>query len=203
MSFILPPLPFERDALAPHMSAETLDFHHGKHHKAYVDKTNELVAAGGLQGKSLVDVIRGAKPGPLLDDASQVWNHSFFWQCLSPGGRPPTGPLAELIERGFGSTDALLKEFSEKSAAHFGSGWAWLVLDDGTLRILTLHDGESPVAHEGIVPLFTLDVWEHAYYIDYRNARPKFIEAVLHNLVDWEFVALNLDGNGVARADQN
>ena len=202
MSFILPPLPFERDALAPHMSAETLDFHHGKHHKAYVDKTNELLGSDGLQGSSLVDVIRDARPGPLLDNASQLWNHSFFWQCLSPGGPPPTGPLAQLIERSFGSTEALLKEFGEKAAAHFGSGWTWLVLDENTLRILTLHDGESPVSHEEIAPLFTLDVWEHAYYLDYRNARPKFIEAVLHNLVDWEFVALNLDGNGVARADQ-
>ena len=202
MSFILPPLPFDREALAPHMSAETLDFHHGKHHKAYVDVTNELVNAAGLQGKSLVEVIRAAKPGPLHNNAAQLWNHSFFWQCLSPAGAPPTGRLAQLIESGFGSTEVLLSTFGEEAEKHFGSGWAWLILEDGALKITTLHDGDTPAAHEGMVPLFTLDVWEHAYYIDYRNARPHYVEAVLNNLVNWDFIALNLDEGGIERADQ-
>lgn len=202
MPFILPPLPYDREALAPHMSAETLDFHHGKHHQAYVDKTNELVGEAGLGGQSLVDVIRAAKPGPLRSDASQLWNHSFFWQCLSPDAPPPSGRLAALIDSGFGSADALIKAFAKEAVAHFGSGWAWLVLENGALKILTLHDGDTPVAHDGMVPLFTLDVWEHAYYIDYRNARPHFVEAVLGNLVNWTFVAMNLDGDGVSRGNQ-
>ena len=203
MPFVLPPLAFDRDALAPHMSAETLDFHHGKHHKAYVDKTNELVGEdSALAGKSLVEVIRAAKPGPLHNNAGQLWNHSFFWQCLTPGGSAPSAQLAQLIDSGFGSTDALLKAFAKEAAAHFGSGWAWLVLENGALKIVTLHDGDTPVAHQGMAPLFTLDVWEHAYYIDYRNDRLGFIEAVLNNLVNWNVVALNLDGNGVSRADQ-
>ena len=202
MPFMLPPLPYESTALAPHMSTETLDFHHGKHHKAYVDKTNELVDEAGLGGKLLVDVIRAAKPGPLRNNASQVWNHSFFWQCLSADSPAPSGHLAALIASGFGSTDALLKAFAKEAIAHFGSGWAWLVLENGALRIISLHDGDTPVLHAGMVPLFTLDVWEHAYYIDYRNARPGYVEAVLDHLVNWAFVATNLDGDGVLRADQ-
>ena len=207
MPFTLPPLPYARDALAPHMSAETLDFHHGKHHQAYVDQTNELAGKAGLGGRSLVDVIRSAKPGPLRNNAAQLWNHSFFWQGLSPDAPLPSGELASgelatLIERGFGSTDALLTAFAKAATTHFGSGWAWLVLDKGALAITTLHDGDSPVLHDGMVPLFGLDVWEHAYYLDYRNARPGFVEAVLGNLVNWPFVAMNLDGGGISRADQ-
>lgn len=202
MPFTLPPLPYARDALAPHMSAETLDFHHGKHHKAYVEKTNALVGEAGLGGKSLVEVIRAARPGSLCNNASQLWNHSFFWQCLSPNASSPSGQLAELIERGFGTTDALLKAFAKEAVAHFGSGWAWLMLDDGALKIRTLHDGDTPVAHSGMVPLFTLDVWEHAYYIDCRNDRAAYVEAVLANLVNWTFVAVNLDGDGIFRGDQ-
>jgi Fe-Mn family superoxide dismutase len=206
MAFTLPDLPFGRDALGDFMSAETLDFHHGKHHRAYVDKVNGRVGEQGLQGASLSQVIRAARDrgdGGLLDNGGQFWNHNFFWQCLAPPeGQRPAGRLAELIDEEFGSTDRFLKAMEEEAVAHFGSGWAWLVLDRGKLRIDSLHDGDTPVAHDGMQPLLTVDVWEHAYYVDYRNDRPKFVRALLGNLVDWDFVATNLDGGGVGRADQ-
>jgi Fe-Mn family superoxide dismutase len=208
MSFALPELPFARTALDPVMSAETLEFHHGKHHQAYIDKTNELVAGDpALSGASLTKVIRAAQRdgnAKLFNNSAQAWNHSFFWQCLAPPqGQAPEGKLAKLIEDGFGSTDAMLAKLKEEAVNHFASGWAWLVLDRGTLRITSLHDADTPVAHEGMAPLFTLDVWEHAYYIDYRNARPKFADEVLSKIVNWEFVAQNLDGRGADRADQD
>jgi superoxide dismutase, Fe-Mn family len=202
MPFVLPPLPYARDALAPHMSAETLEFHHGKHHQAYVDKTNELASAAGKSGTSLAELIETTEKGPLLNNAAQLWNHSFFWQCLSPTKQEPSGDLADRIRRDFGTTDELLKKLSSEAVAHFGSGWAWLVLDGDTLKVTSHHDADTPIAH-GVAPLFTLDVWEHAYYIDYRNARPKFAEVVLANIVNWDFVAQNLDGNGASRADQS
>ena len=207
MPFVLPELPFAKDALAPHMSAETLDFHHGKHHQAYVTKTNELIAADQeLNGSSLTRVIREANrtgQAKLFNNAAQLWNHSFFWQCLAPAAdQRPTGKLAHLIDDAFGNADAMLDKLREEAVNHFASGWAWLVLDRGSLRITSLHDADTPLVHEGMVPLFTLDVWEHAYYIDYRNERPKFAGAVLKNIVNWEFVAENLDGRGESRADQ-
>lgn len=202
MPFELPPLPFAPTALAPHMSAETLDFHHGKHHQAYVDKTNELAAEAGLGEASLVELIRTAKPGPLRSNAGQLWNHSFFWQCLTPDMAQPTGHLLSLIADRYGTTAELIGALSDESVAHFGSGWVWLLLDSGALKIVSLHDGDTPVAHQGMVPLFALDVWEHAYYIDYRNVRPDYSAAVLGNLINWAFVAENLDGKGIARADQ-
>ena len=206
MAFTLPDLPFGRDALGDFMSAETLDFHHGKHHRAYVDKVNELVGDERLQGASLSQVVRAARDRRdkgLFSNGGQFWNHNFFWQCLAPPeGQRPAGQLSELIDEEFGSTDRLLKALEEEAAAHFGSGWAWLVLDRGKLRISSLHDGDTPVAHDGMQPLFTIDVWEHAYYIDYRNERPKYVGAVLGNLVNWDFVARNFDGGGVGRADQ-
>jgi Fe-Mn family superoxide dismutase len=207
MPFQLPQLPYAKDALAPHMSAETLDFHHGKHHQAYVTKTNELVAADQeLAGSSLARVIREAHrtgQAKLFNNAAQLWNHSFFWQCLAPAeGQRPGGKLAHLIDDAFGSADAMLDKLQEEAVNHFASGWAWLVLDRGALRITSLHDADTPLVREGMVPLFTLDVWEHAYYIDYRNERPKFAGAVLKNIVNWEFVAENLDGRGEFRADQ-
>jgi Fe-Mn family superoxide dismutase len=207
MPFQLPELPFSKDALAPHMSAETLDYHHGKHHQAYVTKTNELIAADReLAGSSLARVIREANrtgQAKLFNNAAQLWNHSFFWQCLAPAkGQQPDGKLAHLIDDAFGNSEAMLDKLHEEAVNHFGSGWAWLVLDRGALRITSLHDADTPLVHEGMVPLFTLDVWEHAYYIDYRNERPKFAGAVLKNIVNWEFVAENLDGRGEARADQ-
>jgi Fe-Mn family superoxide dismutase len=206
MPFTLPDLPFDRNALGDYMSAETLEFHHGKHHKAYVDKVNAAVGDKSLDGASLSAVIRAAaerNDKGLFNNAGQIWNHNFFWQCLAPpDAQRPVGRLAALIEDEFGSTDAMLKALADEAVGHFASGWAWLVLDGGKLRITSLHDGDSPVAHDGMQPLLTVDVWEHAYYIDYRNARPDFAEKVLGNIVNWEFVAQNLDGNGVSRADQ-
>lgn len=206
MPFTLPALPFASDALRPHMSAETLDFHHGKHHQAYVDKINALLEDKDLAAGSLVELIRAAKEKgdkPLFNNAAQHWNHSFFWQCLAaPQGQRPMGQLAELIDEGFGSADALLAKLKEEAVAHFASGWAWLVLDGGKLKVTSLHDADTPVVHEGMKPLLTLDLWEHAYYIDYRNERPKYVETLLGNIVNWEFVAKNLDGDGVSRADQ-
>jgi len=205
MAFSLPDLPFAKDALEPYMSAETLDFHYGKHHKAYVDKVNGWIEEKDLGGKSLVDVIRLARnkgDKGLFNNAAQIWNHTFFWNCLAASGQKPTGELASKIEQAFGSTEAMLKMLGEEAAGHFASGWAWLVLDDGQLKITSLHDADTPVAYEGMKPLLTLDVWEHAYYVDYRNARPKFIESVLGNIINWTFVAQNLDGRGLERADQ-
>ncbi len=206
MPFSLPDLPYPRDALGDFMSAETLDFHHGKHHQAYVDKTNALLEEEKQGGGTLSGVIRAAKAKGdkgLFNNSAQLWNHSFFWQCLAPAeGQRPTGKLGALIEECFGTTDGLLAALKEEAVGHFGSGWAWLVLDGGKLRVASLHDADTPVVHEGMTPLLTLDVWEHAYYIDYRNERPKFAESVLGNIVNWEFVAQNLDGEGVSRADQ-
>jgi Fe-Mn family superoxide dismutase len=206
MAFELPALPFSKEALAPHMSAETFEFHHGKHHKAYVDKTNALVAdKPDLAGAKLSDVIRHAKSSGdkgLFNNSAQTWNHSFFWQCLSPEKQAPSGTLAAMIEDSFGSTENLVAKLKEESIGHFSNGWGWLILDGGVLKVGSLHDGDSPVAHDGMVPLLTLDLWEHAYYIDYRNARPAYLDAVLANLINWEFVAKNLDGQGISRADQ-
>ena len=204
MAFELPPLPYDKSALAPHMSAETLEFHHGKHHKAYVDKTNGFVTEKGLEGRKLSEVIAHAKSTGdkgLFNNSAQIWNHSFFWQCLSPAKQAPTGKLAELITSGFGSTEELVKKLVTESTNHFASGWGWLVLDRGSLKVTSLHDADTPVVYEGMQPLLTIDVWEHAYYIDYRNARPAYLEAI-QNIINWDFVAQNLDGQGVSRADQ-
>jgi len=207
MPFQLPELPYARDALAPHMSAETLEFHHGKHHRAYVNKANEMVEnERELSGASLIRVVREAHRSghtKLFNNAAQLWNHSFFWQCLAPAeGQQPTGKLGHLIQDAFGNPEALLQKLHEEAVNHFSNGWAWLVLDRGALRIASLHDADTPIVHDGMVPLFTLDVWEHAYYIDYRNERPKFATAVLSNIVNWEFVGQNLDGRGFERANQ-
>ncbi len=204
MPFTLPDLPYAIDALAPHMSAETLEFHHGKHHKAYVDKANALVADKQVGERSLVDLIADKAvqaDKPLFNNLAQIWNHSFFWQSLSPHSAPPSDRLANMISEQFGSTDTLVGELVAEGVAHFGSGWAWLVLDGDVLKIISTHDADTPIAH-GLAPLLTLDVWEHAYYIDYRNARPKYAESVLGNIIDWSFVARNLDGQGASRADQ-
>jgi Fe-Mn family superoxide dismutase len=204
MPFVLPELPFDRAALDPHMSAETLEFHHGKHHKAYVDKANSLIAEKGAAEQSLIETIAAARAAGdkgLFNNAAQIWNHSFFWQCLAPAGQKPSGKLAEMIDAKFGSTDALLEALVKEAVGHFASGWAWLVLDGDELAITSLHDADTP-ADKGPKPLLVLDVWEHAYYIDYRNARPKYAETVLGNIINWEFVAQNLDGNGASRADQ-
>jgi len=208
MAFQLPALPFPKDSLAPHMSAETLDFHHGKHHRAYVEKTNGLIGeTKAFEGASLTEVVKAAKAKGetrLFNNSAQLWNHSFFWQCLAPAqGQKPSGKLLSLIEQEFGDTATLLKALADEGANHFSNGWAWLLLDRGKLNIMSLHDADTPLVHDGMTPLFTLDVWEHAYYIDYRNERPKFADAVLSNIVNWDFVAQNLDGEGAKRTDQD
>lgn len=205
MPFVLPELPYAKDAFGSIISSETFDYHHGKHHNAYVVKTNELVAGdSSLAGAKLTDVIKAAKDSgnkALFNNSAQVWNHSFYWLGLSPQKQEPTGRLADLIAEAFGSTDELLAKFKAEGVGHFSNGWAWLVLNNGKLEITSLHDADSPVAH-GLTPLLTLDVWEHAYYVDYRNVRPDYLDAVLKNAINWEFVAQNLDGQGVSRADQ-
>ena len=206
MAFQLPELPYAKDALAPVMTAETLEFHWGKHHRTYVTKTNDMIAdKANLSGASLVDVIRAARDNDdkkLFNNSAQLWNHSFFWQCLSPEQQQPSGRLAQLINDDFGGVEPMLQKLGDEAVNHFSNGWAWLVLDRDQLKITSLHDADTPLVHEGMVPLFTLDVWEHAYYIDYRNERPRFATAVLSNIVNWDFVAQNLDGQGSARADQ-
>ena len=201
MAFTLPDLPYAKDAFGKLISAETFDYHHGKHHLAYVNKANELVAAdASLQGKSLIELIKSSKGG-LFNQVGQIWNHSFYWQCLSPTKQEPTGKLMELIDAQFGSTDALVDALKAEAVGHFASGWAALNLDGDKLVVTSYHDADCPVAH-GAKPLLIFDVWEHAYYIDYRNARPSYAEEVLRNAINWEFVALNLDGDGAGRADQ-
>jgi Fe-Mn family superoxide dismutase len=198
MAFEQPPLPFAMDALEPYgMKAETFEYHYGKHHKAYVDNLNKLVAdKPDLANKSLEDVIKASFKDPALvgvfNNAAQVWNHTFFWNSLKPsGGGEPTGELAAKINSAFGSFDKFKEEFSNAAATQFGSGWAWLIEEAGTLKVTKTPNAENPLAH-GQKALLTLDVWEHAYYIDFRNARPAFIKNFLDNLVNWDFVAQNL-----------
>jgi Fe-Mn family superoxide dismutase len=205
MAFTLPDLPYAKDALQPHMSAETFDYHWGKHHKAYVDKTNGMLGEKGLEGASLIEVIKAAKERGdkgLFNNSAQIWNHSFFWQCLAPqGSTSPSGRLKDMIDSDFGGHQQLLEKLATESANHFASGWGWLILNNGKLEVTSLHDADTPVAH-GMTPLLTIDVWEHAYYIDYRNERPRFLKSVLENIINWDFVAQNLDGKGLDRADQ-
>ena len=188
MSFQLPELPYPKNALEPHISAETLEYHYGKHHQAYVTKLNAAVQGTELENKTLEELIKTQKGG-VFNNAAQVWNHTFYWNCLSPnGGGAPTGDLAAAIDKSFGSFDKFKEEFSNACATLFGSGWAWLAKDqNGNLEILSLPNAECPLT-SGKTPILTCDVWEHAYYIDYRNARPKYIDA-FWNLVNWEFVA--------------
>lgn len=206
MAFTLPPLPFDKAALEPVLSAKSFDYHHGKHHKAYVDKVNGWIDEKGLAGKSLVEVIAQAKDQgdkPLLNNAGQIWNHDFFWQCLAPeGSTRPSDQLARLIEASFESQEHMIGKLAEEGANHFGSGWAWLVLAGDALKVMSLHDGATPLGQDGIKPLLTLDVWEHAYYIDYRNERPKFAAAVLGKVVNWDFVSRNIEGDAAAQGDQ-
>jgi Fe-Mn family superoxide dismutase len=188
MAFELPSLPYSRDALAPHISAETLDYHYGKHHRTYVDNLNKLVAGTPNESKSLEEIIRSASGG-LFNNAAQVWNHTFYWNCLSPsGGGKPTGALLAAIEKDFSSLDEFKGKFSQTAIGTFGSGWAWLVQTPaGRLELRSTSNADTPVTGKD-KPLMTCDVWEHAYYIDYRNARPKYVEA-FWNLVNWGYVA--------------
>jgi Fe-Mn family superoxide dismutase len=190
MAFTLPELPYSPDALMPHMSPETLSFHYGKHHKAYVDNLNKLVPGTEFEGKSLEDIMKKAT-GPIFNNAAQVWNHTFFWNCMAPkAGGEPTGDLAAAIQKDFGSFATFKEKFSDAATKQFGSGWGWLVKGkDGKLSILSTSNAQNPMT-EGHTPVLTLDVWEHAYYIDYRNRRPDFITA-FWNLANWNFAAEN------------
>ena len=196
MAFELPPLPYAIDALAPHISAETLEFHHGKHHQTYVTNLNNLVAGTDLDGKSLEETILAvsadAGKAGVFNNAAQVWNHTFYWQGIKPGGGgTPSGALLEKINADFGSFDAFVEQFKAAGATQFGSGWAWLVLDGGTLKVTKTGNADLPLAH-GQKALLTMDVWEHAYYLDYQNRRPDYITTFLDKLVNWDFVATNL-----------
>ena len=188
MTFTLPELPFATDALAPSISQETIEYHYGKHHAAYVNNLNKLVANTPLAELSLEDVIKQSS-GAVFNNAAQVWNHTFYWSCLKPnGGGEPKGPLAEAIQKTFGSFAAFKDEFSQTAASTFGSGWAWLIQDQtGKLAIVSTSNGDTPMT-KGQTALLTCDVWEHAYYIDYRNRRPDYI-AAFWNLVNWDFVS--------------
>ncbi|MBS1849213.1 MAG: superoxide dismutase [Actinobacteria bacterium] len=195
MAFELPALPFDPHALEPYMSAETLEYHHGKHHAAYVAKLNDAIAGTDNADKSLEDIIKGAEiDSGLFNNAAQHWNHSFFWNCLTPnGGGAATGAVADAIGSSFGSFEKFAEEFSNAAATQFGSGWAWLVTDGSKLSVTKTANADLPLKHDAKA-LLTIDVWEHAYYIDYRNARPKFVETILTNLVNWDFVNQNLAG---------
>ena len=191
MEHKLPPLPFAKDALEPVISAETLDYHYGKHHQAYVNNLNKLIVGTEFEDMPLEDIIRKSSGG-IFNNAAQVFNHTFYWHCLAPeAGGAPAGKLAEAIDQAFGSIESFKEKFSATAATTFGSGWAWLVKnDEGKLEIISTSNAGTPLT-EGKKPLLTCDVWEHAYYIDYRNARPSYIEK-FWELVNWDFVASNL-----------
>lgn len=193
MTFKLPSLPYDKSALEPYLSRETLEYHYGKHHQKYVDTLNKLVKGSEYEGKELEDIIRNSE-GKLFNQAAQVWNHTFYWHCLSPdGGGVPQGKLESRINDCFGSLDKLKEKFNAKAAANFGSGWTWLVKTaDGDLKVLNTDDADTPITGDQYTPLLAIDVWEHAYYIDYRNARPKYLEEIW-NVVNWKFVQHNFE----------
>ncbi|MGB0748899.1 MAG: superoxide dismutase [Magnetospiraceae bacterium] len=197
MAFSLPDLPYAADALEPHISANTLGFHHGKHHNTYVVNLNNLLGdAAGSSDDDLVAVIKGAagdasKAG-VFNNAAQIWNHTFYWHSMKPGGGgAPTGDLAAKIDAAFGSLDAFKEQFKTAAATQFGSGWAWLVAEGGELKIVKTGNAETPLT-TGATPLITCDVWEHAYYLDYQNRRPDYVQTFLDSLVNWDFAAANL-----------
>jgi Fe-Mn family superoxide dismutase len=195
MAITLPDLPFAKDALAPVISANTLDFHYGKHHKAYVDNLNKLIAGTELENKSLEEIIKisakdSAKAG-VFNNAAQVWNHSFYWNCLKKSGGAPEGAIAAKINAVWGNFDKFAEELKNAGVTQFGSGWAWLVLDGDQLKITKTANADTPLAH-GQKALLTIDVWEHAYYLDYQNRRPDYLAAVIQNLINWDFVNANL-----------
>ncbi len=201
MAFELPTLPYEKDALEPHMSAKTFEFHHGKHHNTYVVNLNGLLDGSDMAGKSLEEIIMAtagdsSKAG-MFNNAAQVWNHTFFWNSMKPGGGgAPSGDLAAKIDEAFGSLDKFKEAFKQAGATQFGSGWAWLVVGDGgKLEVVKTPNAENPMT-QGKTPLLTCDVWEHAYYLDYQNRRPDFLAAFLDHLVNWDFAAENLANAG-------
>jgi Fe-Mn family superoxide dismutase len=194
MAFELPALPYAKDALAPHISAETLDFHYGKHHQAYVTNLNKLLEGKPEASKSLDDIIKSSEGG-VFNNSAQIWNHTFYWKSMKPnGGGQPTGDLADAIKRDFGSFEKFAEDFTAAATTQFGSGWAWLVQGaDKKLSVTKTGNADLPMKH-GQKALLTIDVWEHAYYIDFRNARPKYIETFLKSLANWDFAAENLKG---------
>ncbi|MEO0400132.1 MAG: superoxide dismutase [Pseudomonadota bacterium] len=195
MALTLPDLPYARNALAPHISEETLNFHYGKHHQAYVDNTNKAIAGGPLDSASLEDIIHEAhgKDQGLFNNSAQIWNHTFYWNSIGPnGGGAPTGAVADAIKGAFGSYDTFKDEFAKAGATQFGSGWAWLVVKDGKLEVRKTANADLPLTEAGVTPLLTMDVWEHAYYIDYQNKRPAYISTFLDSLVNWDFANANL-----------
>ncbi len=196
MEHKLPELPFAQDALAPSLSAETLAYHYGKHHAAYVANLNKLIPGTKFENMSLEEIIKTAPAGAIFNNAAQVWNHTFYWNCLSPaGGGKPDGALAQAISQDFGSYDEFKQQFSTLAATNFGSGWTWLVKNsNGSLGIINTSNAGCPLT-EGVTPLLTIDIWEHAYYIDYRNARPAYIES-FWELVNWDFASKSLSPPG-------
>lgn len=188
MAFELPALPYAQDALAPHISAETLEYHYGKHHKTYVDKLNGLIPGTEYEGKSLEEIIKTSSGG-VFNNAAQVWNHTFYWNCLSPnGGGAATSAVAEAINKAFGSFDKFKEEFTNSAINNFGSAWTWLVKKaDGSVAIVNTSNAQTPLTDSSVKAILTVDVWEHAYYIDYRNSRPNYLNA-FWSLVNWEFV---------------
>ncbi|MGE0533043.1 MAG: superoxide dismutase [Hyphomonadaceae bacterium] len=203
--FKLPPLPFANTALEPAMSKDTLDTHHGKHHAAYIKKTNDLLQEKNWGEASLEDVVRKAHAEAdqkLFNQAAQAWNHAFFWQSLTPNAEKPAGDLKQALERGFGSIDAFRDEFLAKGESHFASGWLWLCQGaDGALALIDLHDAQTPIVDSGVKPLFVTDLWEHAYYLDHKNARRAFLETVFDKLANWSFAERQLNaarGHGEA-----
>jgi superoxide dismutase, Fe-Mn family len=192
----LPDLPYPPNALEPHLSARTLEFHHGKHHKAYVDTANKLLAETGLAGQSLEEIIVETAGDParatLFNNVAQAWNHAFFWQCMKPGGGGrPNGEVAELLDASFGGFEQFVEELKKAGATQFGSGWAWLAESGGRLEVMKTPNAENPL-HHGKKPLLTVDVWEHAYYLDYQNRRPDYLATFVDKLINWEFVNANL-----------
>lgn len=197
MAFSLPDLPYGRGALAPHISEETLNYHHGKHHQAYVTNLNGLIEGTDLEKAPLEEIINKAagdkaKAG-LFNNAAQVWNHTFYWHSMKPGGGgKPTGKIAAMIDSDLGGYDQFVKDFKAAGGGQFGSGWAWLVLKDGKLAITKTPNAETPLTEAGVTPLLTMDVWEHAYYLDYQNSRPNYMDAFINNLINWDFANKNL-----------
>ena len=196
MAFTLPDLPYAQDALEPHYSATTLSFHHGKHHQAYITKTNELIAGTDLDGKTVEEVVAAAKAkgdGLLFNQSAQIWNHTFFWNSMKPGGGgKPSGPIAEKIDAAFGSYEDFVAAFKAKAVGNFGSGWTWLCAKGDGLEIVNTDDADTPLAHDGLTPLLTVDVWEHAYYLNYQNRRPDYVQTFVDHLANWDFANANL-----------
>jgi Fe-Mn family superoxide dismutase len=190
MTLQLPELPYALNALEPYMTRRTLEVHHGKHHKAYVDNTNAAVKGTALENADLLTIIRTAKTEgntKLFNNSAQVWNHSFFWHSMKPaGGSRPIGEIAKRIESDLGGFDAFKEAFTAQATGHFASGWAWLVVKNGQLAVTSYHDADTPVVHANVTPILVVDVWEHAYYLDYQNARAAFIEVFLSHLINWE-----------------